>query len=253
MPTRKRARDSKKSLVYATPLERLPSGIISSFILPYLNDYDVKNACLTEIIEIQQYAYRYAIWSIDEVDDVNRPFIQRVQYVSNTDQIKAMNQLIEIHFHDFFNHPLGVDGKSLLPNSLQTLTLGGNFDQPLGVDGQTLLPNSLQTLTFGDFFNRPLENRGQKLLPGGLHTLIFGYNFNQPLEVDGHPLLPDALKTLDLPRRYTHPLQSLLPDGLKTLKLYGYDRVRTCYEQNSARVWMPYPRVWFWNSKKPVL
>ena len=69
MSNRKRKRDNKEPLLRATQLERLPLGILSSFILPYLNDVDVKNASQTEIIELQQYAYRNSLWSIYEVTD----------------------------------------------------------------------------------------------------------------------------------------------------------------------------------------
>ena len=194
MSSRRRKRDSTEKRSFTSSLKRLPLGIISSFILPYLNDYDVKNACQTEIIEIQQYAYRTALWHIDEVTDINRPNIQRVREVTKLLQVKSMNKLIELHCYRFLNEPLENRGVKLLPDSLQTLTFRQYFNQPLEFNGQRLLPDGLQTLTFGDRFNHPLGFNGQRLLPDSLQTLTLGLYFNKPLEVDGKPLIPDGLQ-----------------------------------------------------------
>ena len=198
MSSRKRKRDYKETSVCTTPLERLPLGILSSFILPYLYDYDVKNACQTEIIEIQQYAYRTALWHIDEVTDVNRPFIQRVKHVTTFLEIKSMKKLIELHFRYTFNEPLEKGGVKLLPDGLKTLTLGHWFNKPLEGDGERVLPDTLQTLHFGGHFNQPLEADEKPLLPEGLQKLTLGNRFNQPLETNGQRLLPESLRILEL-------------------------------------------------------
>ena len=198
MSSRKRNRESKPGVAVASPLERLPYGLISSFILPYLNDVDVKNASQINITEIREYAYRHALWDINEVTAENRGFIQRVREVTKLLQVKSMNKLIELHYstHYFFNDPLEKGGVKLLPDGLRTLTLGTYFNEPLEKDGMKLLPDSLQTLTFGQYFNRPLEFNGQRLLPDSLQTLTLGQYFNHPLEFNGQRLLPDGLQTL---------------------------------------------------------
>ena len=132
----------------------------------------MKDACQTEITEVQQYAYRNCLWSIDEVTNVNRPYIQRVEGVTTLLEIKSMNQLIELHCRNTFNQPLEADGKPLLPDALQTLHLGESFDHPLEVDGKPLLPRSLQTLSFGLLFNYPIEADGHPLLPDGLQAYL---------------------------------------------------------------------------------
>ena len=121
-----------------------------------MNDVDVKNASQTEIIELQQYAYRNSLWSIDEVTDVNRPFIQHVKEVTTLLEIKSMNKLIELHCSEYyFNEPLEKGGSMLLPDSLRILHVGTQFNQPLEKDGKKLLPDGLQRLRFGTLFDHP--------------------------------------------------------------------------------------------------
>ena len=108
-----------------------------------MNDIDAKDACQTEITEVQQYAYRNCLSRIDEVTDVNRPFIQHVKDVTTLLQIKSMNKLIELHPHYLFDSPLEEYENKLLPDGLQALTFGLRFNQPLEKDGKTLLPDGL--------------------------------------------------------------------------------------------------------------
>ena len=200
MSSRRRKRDSTEKRSFTSSLKRLPLGIISSFILPYLNDCDVKNACQTEIIEIQQYAYRTALWHIDEVTAINGPYIQRVKGVTDLHKIKHMNKLMELHFMNEFNEPLQGNDKSLLPDGLRTLYFGDYFNhtfKDITQRGRSLLPDTLQTLFFGWDFNHPLHMEGKSLLPDSLLLLRLGLGFTQELSVGGISIIPHGCIVAD--------------------------------------------------------
>jgi len=110
----------------------------------------------------------------------------------------------------------------VLPQSLQSLTLGWNFNQPIDHLPQSLqsltlecnfnepvdnLPQSLQSLTLGHNFDQPIDN-----LPQSLQSLTLGHNFDQPIDN-----LPQSLQSLTLPVKYNLPLDHL-PQTIKIIR-----------------------------------
>ncbi len=95
----------------------------------------------------------------------------------------------------------------ILPDSLESLSLGEIFDQP--VDFFQLPPNLIE-LNMGLSFDQPVYHLK---LPAGLKKLALGFSFNQSVD---HLQLPDGLQILELGAEFNQSLDRLkLPASLK--------------------------------------
>ena len=100
-----------------------------------------------------------------------------------------------------------------LPQSLMTLTLGGDFNQSL----EHVLPQNLQELSLGDKFDKSLQHVA---FPCSLRILTFGRNFNQSLE---HVVWPKSLEKLTFGQKFNQSLEGVTwPNALQYL-MFGDD------------------------------
>ncbi|KAH0477255.1 MAG: uncharacterized protein KVP18_000874 [Porospora cf. gigantea A] len=97
-----------------------------------------------------------------------------------------------------------------LPQSLETLHLGGSSNQPLG----SWVPRGLRRLSLSYDFTQDIRAGD---LPPNLLELYFGWTFNRPLE---EGVLPKSLKVLHLSDEFNQCLGAL-PPRLVSLGLGG--------------------------------
>jgi FNIP Repeat len=108
--------------------------------------------------------------------------------------------------------------KNSLPQTLETLDVGGYFYAPIDA-GE--LPSGLKHLHLGLDFDHPLE---PGTLPEGLLTITFGEKYNSPINKD---VLPSSLEELYFGQMFFGTFSHLfdpgaLPSNLKIMRVYDH-------------------------------
>ena len=187
-------------------LSRLPCGILSTYVLPYLTETDLYLLFELPIEEIKEFVGSVNWFNPHKIIPSDKKFIQNAHDVESLDEIKSLPRLRKLVFTPVFNNEVTDELRSV---DLRELTFSYFFDQDIA---QLQLPLTLRKLTFGDAFNHPVDDLK---LPPGLTHLTLGEEFNSTIQ---NLSLPRDLETLTFGEEFNTSLDGVVfPAGLKKL------------------------------------